>query len=127
MTTTPARPAAYIRVADTATTDDPRMHRQGDIVTAAARSLGWPQPAVYADAGAAAQPGSQLTALTTAITQGHHDAIIVTDPARISRSTAQLETFRAHCRTHHVPIYLTTGEQLTNAAVIALHAGIADR
>jgi len=58
MTTTPACPAAYIRVAAATTADDIRMDRQRDVVTEAARRLGWPQPVLYADTGPAAQPAS---------------------------------------------------------------------
>jgi len=110
MTTTPACPAAYIRVAAATTADDIRMDRQRDVVTEAARRLGWPQPVLYADTGPAAQPASQHAALTDAISHGRHDAVIITDAARISRSAAQLQAFAVHCSHHGTRLYLTTGD-----------------
>ena len=59
MTTVPARPAAYIRVEDATSAEDPDITAQRDLVVAQARHLGWPVPAVYADAGQAGQPGSR--------------------------------------------------------------------
>jgi DNA invertase Pin-like site-specific DNA recombinase len=116
VTAIPARPAAYIRVAAAATTaDDPRMTRQQHDVTAAARALGWPEPAVYADTGTAARPGSQYAALADAITAGQHDAVIITDPTRISRDPAQLRAFTDQCAARSVPVYLADGQQLTPA------------
>jgi hypothetical protein len=54
VSTVPARPAAYVRVEDAAFADDMTWRR--DQVIGAARDLGWPVPAVYADVG---QPGSR--------------------------------------------------------------------
>src|SRR5258708_20070411 len=62
VSTVPARPAAYIRVEDAAFADDMTWRR--DLVTGAARDLGWPVPAVYADVG---QPGSGYAALVEAV------------------------------------------------------------
>jgi hypothetical protein len=52
MTATPRRPAAYLRVAARAiTTPDRSIQRQRHEVLSAAAELGWPEPAVYTDAG----------------------------------------------------------------------------
>jgi len=59
----------------------------------AAQGLGWPVPVVYADAGPAGQPGTQLAALAEAITAGRHDAVIITHPAVIGDDLAQIEAF----------------------------------
>jgi DNA invertase Pin-like site-specific DNA recombinase len=122
MTATPARPAAYIRVAAATTASDPRMDQQRHQVTEAARRLGWPQPAIYAGTGPAAQPGSQHAALADATAAGRHDALIITEAARISRNAAQLRDFARHCREHATPLYLTTGEDISQE--ITLHASI---
>jgi len=98
--TIPARPAAYIRDADAATPDDPDMTAQRNMVISLAQDLGWPVPAVYADAGQADQPGSQLAALVEAITAGRHDGVFATHPAQISHHLAQIEAFDRLCRPH---------------------------
>jgi DNA invertase Pin-like site-specific DNA recombinase len=123
VTTTPARPAAYIRVADTTPASYPLMDRQRGEATRAARRLGWPEPVIYADTGLAAQPASQYAALADAISQSRHDAVLITDPERISRDPAQLTDFAARCRHHGARLYLTTGQDITDDAT-GPHAGI---
>jgi hypothetical protein len=93
----PARPAAYIRVEDATTADDPGMIMQRNLVIGRARDLGWPVPALYADAG---QPGSRYAALVEAIAAGRHDAVIVDCPGVIGHDLGQIEAFDRHCRQH---------------------------
>jgi hypothetical protein len=99
VSTVPARPAAYVRVADAAAADDPDVTQQRELVVGAARGLGWPAPAVYADAG---PPGGQYAALAEAITAGRHDAVIVARAGAIGDDLAQIEAFDLHCRRHGV-------------------------
>jgi len=91
----PVRPAAYIRVEDAAFADDMTWHR--DQLIGAARHLGWPVPAVYADVG---QPGSQYAALVEAVAAGRHDGVIVDYPGVIGHDLGQIEAFDRHCRQH---------------------------
>ena len=79
MTGLPGRPAACIRDAYATAPDDPDMTAARDMVIGLVRDLGWPVPAVYADAG---RPGSQLAALVEAISAGRHDAVYATHPWR---------------------------------------------
>lgn len=50
--------------------------------------------------------------------------MIITDAARISRSAAQLQAFAVHCRHHGTRLYLTTGQEITDASPITLHTGL---
>jgi len=108
----PVRPAAYIRVEDAAFADDMTWHR--DQLIGAARHLGWPVPAVYADVG---QPGSQYAALVEAVAAGRHDGVIVDYPGVIGHDLGQIEAFDRHCRQHGTrlcvrygwPVYDDTG------------------
>jgi hypothetical protein len=93
----PARPAAYIREAAATEADDPGLADQRGMVISLVQDLGWPVPAVYADAG---QPGSQLAALGEAITAGRHDAVFATHPVIIGEDLAQIEAFDRLCRQH---------------------------
>jgi hypothetical protein len=95
----PARPAAYIREAAATEADDPGLADQRGMVISLVQDLGWPVPAVYADAG---QPGSQLAALGEAITAGRHDAVFATHPVIIGEDLAQIEAFDRLCRQHGV-------------------------
>jgi DNA invertase Pin-like site-specific DNA recombinase len=93
-------------------------------VLAAARALVWPEPAVYADAGSAVSTGpSRFTALIVAIIEGRHDAVIMTDLARISRTGADAVAFAYLCHQHGAVLQLTSGEQVT-ADTAASHASL---
>jgi hypothetical protein len=52
------------------------------VISLAQDELGWPEPAVYADAG---QPGGQLADLVEAITAGRHDGVFATHPVPARR------------------------------------------
>jgi hypothetical protein len=105
MSTVPARPAAYVRVEDATSADDPDLTMQRDLVTRAARELAWPVPAVYADAG---QPGSRYAELVEAVAAGRHDAVIVEYPGVIGH-LGQIEAFDRHCRQHGARLYAHYG------------------
>lgn len=115
MTDVPARPAAYIRDADATTADSPGMTAQRNMVISLAQDLGWPAPAVYADAGQAGQPGSQLAALAEAITAGRHDGVFATSPAQIGHDLAQIEAFDRLCRQHGVRLRFRWGQEVRAA------------
>jgi DNA invertase Pin-like site-specific DNA recombinase len=120
--TAPAAPAAYVRAAAARSTDDPAITRQCDHVLAAARALGWPEPVGYADAGpAVSTSASRFTVLAVAIIEGRHDAVIMTDLARISRTGADAVAFAHLCHQHGAVLQLTSGEQVTEDTA-ALHA-----
>lgn len=113
--TIPARPAAYIRDPGAATADDPDMTAQRTMVISLAQDLGWPVPAVYADAG---QPGSQLAALAEAITAGRHDGVLAINPAQISHDLAQIETFDRLCRRHGVRPHFLWCQEVTDTRAL---------
>jgi hypothetical protein len=113
--TIPSRPAAYIRDADATATDDPTMTELRDMVISMAEGLGWPGPTVYADAG---QPGSQLAALTEAITAGHHDGVFAAHPAQISHDLAELGAFDQLCRQHGVRLRFRWCQELTDTRAL---------
>lgn len=104
MSGVPARPAAYIRDAYAATADDSDLTAQRDMVIGLVHDLGWPVPAVYADVGPPARPGSQFAALVEAISAGRHDAVYATHPMMISGDLDQIEVFDRLCRQHRVPL-----------------------
>lgn len=106
MTGVPARPAAYIRDADATNADDPNLTERRDVVISLVQELGWPVPAVYADAG---QPGSQLAALGEAIAAGRHDAVFAAHPVVIGDDLAQIEAFDRLCRGHSVHLLYRWG------------------
>jgi hypothetical protein len=112
--TIPARPAAHIWDADATTPDDPDMTAQCNMVISLAQDLGWPVPAVYADAGQADQPGSQLAALVEAITAGRHDGVFATRPAQISHDLAQIEAFDRLCRQHGIRLRFRWCQEVTD-------------
>jgi hypothetical protein len=58
VTGVPARPAAYVREAAATEADDPGLADQRGMVISLVQDLGWPVPAVYADAGACASTGA---------------------------------------------------------------------
>jgi hypothetical protein len=95
----PARPAAYIRDPRATTADGPNLTALRDVVIRAMQHLGWPLPAVYADAG---RPGRQLAALIEAISAGRHDAVYATHPKVIGDDLAQIEAFDRLCCQHDV-------------------------
>jgi len=115
---TPARPAGYVRVAATGP-DDLAVARQRQAVQDYAHRQGWPEPAIYTDTGPACGP--QHAALTQAISAGQHDAVILTDLARISRDPSQAEAFTHHCLTHGTQIHLTTGHSISDQHTATLH------
>jgi hypothetical protein len=112
--TIPVRPAAYIRDADATTADDSIMTHHRESVASAARRLGWPVPALYADAGAAGPPGGQYLALMEAIAAGRHDAVIIAHPIVIGSDLAQIEAFDRHCRQHAVRLCFRRGQEVTD-------------
>jgi hypothetical protein len=77
------------------------MTRHRDMVIGLVQSLGWPVPAVYADAGPPGRQGSQLAALGEAISAGRHDAVFATHPMMIG-DLDQIESFDMLCRQHGV-------------------------
>jgi DNA invertase Pin-like site-specific DNA recombinase len=121
--TAPAAPAAYIHAAAARCIYDPAITRRRDHVLATARALGWPEPAVHADAGSAVSTSpSRFTALAVAIIEGRHDAVIMTDLARISRTGADAIAFAPLCHQHGAVLQLTSGEQVADDT--ASHAGL---
>jgi DNA invertase Pin-like site-specific DNA recombinase len=119
---TQAGHATYATLA--ASTPSPPWPRQRAHVLAATRSLGWPEPTAYIDAGSAVSTGpSQFTALAVAIIEGRHDAVIMTDLARISRTSADAVAFARLCHQHGAVLHLTSGEHVT-ADTVASHAGL---
>lgn len=111
--TIPARPAAYIR--DPGADDDAGMTAQRDMVIGLAQDLGWPVPALYADAG---QPGSQLAALAEAITAGRHDGVFATHPAQLGSDLAQIEAFDRLCRQHGVRLCFRWAQEVTGTRAL---------
>lgn len=116
--TIPTRPAAYIRDPDAITADDPGMTAQRNMVISLAQDLGWPAPSVYADAGQAGQPGSQMAALAEAITAGRHDGVFATHPAQISHDLAQIEAFDRLCRQHGVRLRFRWCQEVTDTRAL---------
>jgi DNA invertase Pin-like site-specific DNA recombinase len=123
--TVPARPAAYVRVTRADSLDDQVVQQQHATVLRAAATLGWPEPAVYADIGTTGYnpPGSALATLTDDIQAGRRDAVITADLARISRTTSHLGGFTALCASHGVTLH-TLGQGPIDPATAALIAGI---
>jgi DNA invertase Pin-like site-specific DNA recombinase len=115
----PTRPAGYVRVAAATSPGDLAVARQRQAVQDYARHRGWPEPAIYTDTGPACGP--QHAALTHAISDGHHDAVILTDLARISHDPAQAETLTHHCHSHGTRIHLTSGQSIDNQHTATLH------
>jgi hypothetical protein len=117
--TIPARPAAYIRDPHASTADDTDMSRQRNMVISVAQhDLGWPEPAVYADAGPAGQPGSQMAALVEAISAGRHDGVFATHPAQLGDDLAQVEAFDRLCRQHGVRLRFRWHQEVTDTRAL---------
>jgi hypothetical protein len=116
MTAHPARPAVYIRDSVATTTDAPDVVALRGVVTSEVQDeLGWPAPAVYADAG---PPGSQLAALVEAITAGRHDGVFVVGPSHLGDDLAQIEAFDRLCRQHGVSLRFRWHQSLTDPRVL---------
>jgi len=77
------------------------------------QDLGWPAPAVYADAGPPGGRGSQLAALVEAISAGRHDAVFATHPMMIG-GLDQIEAFDLLCRQHGVRLLFRWTGQARN-------------
>lgn len=106
------------------------MQRHRDHVRAAARDLGWPEPVIYPSASPAATrtgTGTPLDALASAIVDGHHDAVITTRLADISRDTTAVDAFVAQCLSNRVAIHLTGGERINSTFTDALWSAIGTR
>ena len=114
MTTVPARPAAYVRDIHADSDDESGLTEYRDFMVGCARGLGWPEPAVYADAGPSAGPGSEYAALTEAIAAGRHDAVLVPS-AMVIGDLDQVEAFVRHCRLHGVRVYSRWGEEVATS------------
>ena len=111
---TPARPAAYIRVASAGSPDDPAVQQQRQRVLSAAAELGWPEPAVYTDTGTGwHRTGPALATLAGHIQAGHHDAVITCDLARISRDVAGVAAFHDLCTSHATTLHTVTDGPVT--------------
>jgi hypothetical protein len=86
-------PAAYIR---TAFGGDADIARYGEAAAEGARQRGWPPPQVYAEApGLADEYGPALARLETAIEEGRHDALLITDPGAVTGTELAVMTSRA--------------------------------
>jgi hypothetical protein len=85
------------------------------MVISLVQDLGWPVPAVYADAG---QPGSQLAALGEAIAASRHDAVFATHPVIIGEDLAQIEAFDRLCRQHGVRLRFHWGGGLRDPRML---------
>jgi DNA invertase Pin-like site-specific DNA recombinase len=79
-------------------------------VLPAAAALGWPGPIIYTGTGT---PGSALTALTSSIGAGQHDAVIIFDVARISRTPSEAAAFASLCASHDTTLHTLTHGPLT--------------
>lgn len=91
----PARPAIYVW--------DPRGIRDehdrdfSDVLG----ELGWPEAAMYDDAGPEGAARSQLAALADAITAGRHDGVVAAHPSQFG-GLDEIEAFDRLCREHEV-------------------------
>jgi DNA invertase Pin-like site-specific DNA recombinase len=115
MTSTPRRPAAYLRSASATSPDDQAIQRQRHQVLYTAAALGWPTPTVYTDTGTPRwdRPGSALATLTRHIRAGQHDAVITVDLARISRTSGELAAFTSLCASHNTTLHTLTHGPIT--------------
>jgi hypothetical protein len=112
----PARPAAYIRHAYAAGTGDADMAEYRNVVLSEVQDeLGWPVPAVYADAG---PPGPQLAALAEAITAGRHDGVFATHPSAFGDDLAQVGAFDRLCRQHGVRLRFRWHQEITDTRAL---------
>jgi hypothetical protein len=114
--TIPVRPAAYVRDRVATDTEGADMTAERNTVISAAQGeLGWPAPAVYADAG---RPGSQMTALVEAITAGRHDGVFATHPSQLGDDLAQIEAFDRLCRQHGVRVRFRWHQEITDTRAL---------
>lgn len=85
------------------------------VISLAQDELGWPVPAVYAEAG---RPGSQLAALVEAITAGSHDGVFATHPSQLGDDLAQIEAFDRLCRQHGVRLRFRWSQEVTDTRAL---------
>lgn len=112
----PARPAVYIRDRDATATDDAGITTLRDALAREVQDkLGWPAPAVYADAG---PPGSQKAALAGAITAGRHDGVFAAHPSQLGDDLAQIEAFDRLCRQHGVRLRFQWHQNVTDTRAL---------
>lgn len=88
-------PAAYIR---TAFGGDADITRYREAAAEGARQRGWPPPQVYAEPpGLADGYGPALARLETAIVDGRHDALLITDPGAVTGTATYLLRLLFRC------------------------------
>jgi hypothetical protein len=95
--TVPTRPAAYICGAQGG--DEQTLARLAQAAAERASERGWPEPAVYADAGQdlADAPAPGLASLSAAISAGRHDAVLITGPSLAMPGPEYLMEFLFRC------------------------------
>jgi hypothetical protein len=81
------------------------------LISLAQDELGWPTPAVYADAG---PPGRQLAALAEAITAGRHDGVFAKDPSQLGDDLALIGAFDQLCRRRGVRLSFRWHREITD-------------
>jgi hypothetical protein len=95
--TDPTRPAAYI--CGDQGGDAQTLARLAQAAVERASERGWPEPAVYADAGqdlaGAHAPG--LASLSAAVSAGRHDAVLITGPSLARPGPEYLMEFLFRC------------------------------
>jgi len=112
----PSRPAVYVRDRYATAGDGTDMTRDRNMVISVAQNeLGWPEPAVYADAG---PPGSQLAALAEAIAAGRHDGVFATHPSQLGDGLTQIEAFDRLCREHGVRLSFRWHQNVTDTRAL---------
>jgi hypothetical protein len=106
-----ARPAAYICVARDS---DAAVHAQRTSISTAASALGWAEPTIYLDVdGAAGHAGPPLAArpalarLSTAVSTGQHDALLVS-VGTICGTVADIMALLGSCVRHGVAVECVT-------------------
>jgi hypothetical protein len=97
-----ARPAAYIRIARDSGPFS--LTSQRIAVCEAARSRGWAEPAVYADAD---ETGSAFARLTAAISTGQHDTLLI-GVGTIRSLAGQMGALLTGCVRHGVAVECVT-------------------
>lgn len=114
--TIPAHPAIYTRDPDATTIDDASITAlSAELTREVQDKLGWPAPAVYAEAG---PPGSQLAALAEAITAGRHNGVYATHPSQVGDDLAQVEAFDRLCRQHGVRLRFRWHQNVTDTRAL---------
>ncbi|MDQ2813239.1 MAG: recombinase family protein [Actinomycetota bacterium] len=119
----PSCPAAYIRIAGAADAADPDVRDQAHAVLTAARQLGWPPPAVYAEIGLPGwhRPGSVLGQLAGYLASGRHDAIMIADLSRISPDPADVLAFTVYCDRCRVTLAAVAEGRIDESRIAALY------